>query len=218
MFAAEAKIRTLVVLAHPEKRSFCAELARRAAALLHSVGEVRIIDLYEEAFDPVIRPAHFPQRASSERFEPMVEQGRQSATGAVTPDIADHQAALQWCDRLVLVFPLWWWSMPAILKGWIDRVFSTDFAYGSQDLSGRIAMLCATAETKAERFAAIDGNNPLHHIERGILKFCGFEVARSFVAANIYSASDADRHKLLANFEGLVSQQLAPKTADREST
>src|SRR5947208_11348082 len=170
-------MRTLVVLAHPEPQSFCAELARRASARLRSVGEVRVIDLYGVDFDPVIRTTHFPQRASSDRFEPMVEQAHQSAAGAVTPDAAEHQSAVEWCDLLLVVFPLWWWSMPAMLKGWVDRVFSTGFAYGSQNLSGRIAMLCTTAETKAERFTSTDGSNPLHHIERGILKFCGFEVA-----------------------------------------
>lgn len=135
----------------------------------------------------------------------MVEQAHQAATGFVTPDVAEHQAAVEWCDRLLLVFPLWWWSMPAILKGWVDRVFSTDFAYGARDLGGRKAMLCATAETKSERFAPTDGNNPLHHIERGILKFCGFEVAPSFVAANIYEVADSDRRTMLGELEEWVA-------------
>jgi len=201
-------MKSLIVLAHPEPLSFCSELARRAALPLGSAGKVRVLDLYAENFDPVIRPAHFPARAAIERFEPMVEQARQASAGVVTHDVAEHQAAVEWCDRLLLVFPLWWWSMPAILKGWIDRVFSTDFAYGSRDLGGRVAMLCATAETKSERFAPTDGNNPLHHIERGILKFCGFEVAPSFVAANIYDVADADRKKMLLDFEQWVARHL----------
>jgi NAD(P)H dehydrogenase (quinone) len=206
-------LRSLIVLAHPEQQSFCAELARRAAIRLQSVGEVRILDLYADDFDPVIRPAHFPQRASPERFEPMAEQARQAAIGAVTPDIAGYQANLDWCDRLLLVFPLWWWSMPAILKGWVDRVLSADFAYGSRDLGGRMAMLCATAETKSDRFLPSDGNNPLHHIERGILRFCGFQVAPSFVAADIYNVSDADRSKLLDGFQDWIARHLAADTA-----
>ena len=200
---------TLVVLAHPESQSFCAELARRAVLRMRSEGEVRFLDLYMEDFDPVIRPAHFPGRASPKRFEPMVEQARQAAIGEVTADIAEHQAALEWSDRLLLVFPLWWWSMPAILKGWIDRVFSTDFAYGAKDLGGRVGMVCATAETKADRFTPTDGSNPLHHIERGILKFCGFNVAPSFVAAEIYDLSDTDRQRLLDDFEQWVALHLA---------
>src|SRR3954471_15830564 len=202
-------MKTLVVLAHPESQSFCAALARRGAARMKSEGEVRVLDLYAEAFDPVIRPSHFPERASTERFEPMVEQARQAATGDAPADIAEHQSALEWSDRLLLVFPLWWWSMPAILKGWIDRVFSTDFAYGAKDLAGRVGMVCATAETKADRFTPTDGRNPLHHIERGILKFCGFEVAPSFVAAEIHDLSDADRQRLLADFENWVAAHLA---------
>ena len=202
-------MKTLVILAHPERQSFCAELARRAADRLQAEGEVQFLDLYAEGFDPVIRPSHFPDRASAERFEPMVEQAHQAATGAVTGDIARHQAALEWSDRLLLVFPLWWWSMPAILKGWVDRVLAMDFAYGSANLDGRIGMLCTTAETKAERFVPTDGNNPLHHIERGILKFCGFKIAPSFVAAEIYDLSDAGRQQLLADFEDWVTAHLA---------
>lgn len=202
-------MKTLIVLAHPEPRSFCSELGRRAASRLRLIGEVRILDLYADGFDPVIRAAHFPERASPRRFEPMIEQANQAARDAVTPDIAGYQAALDWCDQLLLVFPLWWWSMPAMLKGWVDRVFSTDFAYGARDLGGRRAMLCTTAETKSERFLPKDGNNPLHHIERGILKFCGFDVAPSFVAADIYTLTDEERGKLLEGFERWVWDHLA---------
>jgi len=202
-------MKTLVVVAHPESQSFCAELGRRGIARMKAEGEVRVIDLYAEQFDPVIRPSHFPRRASSDRFEPMVEQAHQARTGEISADIAEHQAALDWCDRLLLVFPLWWWSMPAMLKGWVDRVFSTDFAYGARDLGGRRAMLCTTAETKSERFLPKDGNNPLHHIERGILKFCGFDVAPSFVAADIYTLTDEERGKLLEGFERWVWDHLA---------
>src|SRR5437764_13081231 len=101
-------MKSLIVLAHPEPLSFCSEVARLAALPLRSAGEVRILDLYAENFDPVIRPAHFPACAA-ERFEPMVEQARQAAAGAVTRDVAEHQATVEWCDRLLLVFPLWWW-------------------------------------------------------------------------------------------------------------
>ncbi|WP_051531256.1 NAD(P)H-dependent oxidoreductase [Sphingomonas sp. URHD0057] len=204
-------MKTLVVLAHPERQSFCAELARRAIARMQREGDVQLLDLYAEDFDPVIRPSHFPQRMLAARFEPMVEQAHQAAIADVTPDIARHQAALEWSDRLMLVFPLWWWSMPAILKGWVDRVLSTDFAYGSRNLDGRIGMLCATAETKSERFAPTDGNNPLHHIERGILKFCGFKVAPSFVAAEIYDLSDDDRRQRLSDFETWIALHLASR-------
>jgi NAD(P)H dehydrogenase (quinone) len=204
---------TLIVVAHPEPRSICAEFARRAASRMSREGEIRMLDLYADAFDPVIRSSHFPDRASPGRFEPMVEQAHQAATRRISPDVAEHQAALEWSDCVLLVFPLWWWSLPAILKGWVDRVLSTDFAYGSSDLAGRRAMLCVTAETRADRFASADGANPLHHIERGILKFCGFEVAPSFVAADIYNLTDGQREALLADFEQWVGDHLAGSTA-----
>jgi NAD(P)H dehydrogenase (quinone) len=201
-------VNTLIVVAHPEPQSICAEFARRGASRMQSYGEVRIVDLYCEAFDPVIRPSHFAERASPERFEPMVEQSHEARTRKISPDVAKHQAALEWSDCVLFVFPMWWWSMPAILKGWVDRVLAADFAYGTRDLKGRTGMLCVTAETKAERFIPTDGTNPLHHIERGILKFCGFEVAPSFVAADIYDLSADQRGTLLDDFEDWVGTHL----------
>lgn len=172
-----------------------------------------MLDLYADDFDPLIRPSHFPQRAVPERFEPMVEQAHQAKIGRVSADVARHQEALEWSNCVLLVFPLWWWSMPAIMKGWVDRVLSMDFAYGAKDLKGRIGMLCVTAETKAERFEPSDGTNPLHHIERGILKFCGFAVAPSFVAADIYDLTADQRERLLERFADWVGLHLGTASA-----
>jgi NAD(P)H dehydrogenase (quinone) len=193
-------VKTLIVTSHPEPRSFNHAMAAAAGDALRTVGHhVQLLDLHAENFDPVIRAAHFPLRQNGERLEVMAEQAAQARRGDSDEEVLRSQQLLLAADNLILQFPLWWWSLPAQLKGWIDRVFSDGFAYGGTSLSGRRAMVAVTAETKAERFADPGPGHPLHHIERGMLKFCGFEIMPGFVVADVYALSEAERRRKLAD-------------------
>lgn len=174
-------------------------MAQAAVEGLISIGHhVQFLDLHAEEFDPVIRKQQFPVRTNPRRFEVMTEQAAQTARGDVPEDILLNQQRLIAADNLILQFPLWWWSLPAQLKGWIDRTLSAGFAYGEASLAGRSAMLTVTAETKAERFLAQGPDNPLHHIERGMLKFCGYTVRPAFVVADVYAIGEDGRKAKLA--------------------
>lgn len=108
-------MRVLVVLAHPLPDSLCAHLSRQAVAALQARGaSVDVLDLYAEDFQPSLT-AH--------------ERRLHYETPAPSPEIAPLQHRLAAADTLVLVFPTWWFSFPAILKGWIDRVWSPKFAF-----------------------------------------------------------------------------------------
>lgn len=110
-------MRALLVLAHPLNDSLCAYLAREAEAALLARGiAVDVLDLYAEGFAPALT-------ADERRAYYAVPQ----------PDaeIVALQARLAAADALVLVFPTWWFSMPAMLKGWFDRVWSPGFAFSS---------------------------------------------------------------------------------------
>lgn len=204
-------MKSLLVTCHPERRSFGGAMADVIQDSLESLGhEVRRLDLHEEGFDPVIRQRHFPLRLDPERFEIMSEQAHQAEVGEMAEDVANSQSLLRWSDNLVIQFPLWWWSLPAQLKGWVDRVFSAGFAYGGSSLAGRRAMLAVTAETKRERFAVQDAGHPLHHIERGILKFSGFTVLPSFVAADIHAISETERRQLLVRLQAHIAECFCP--------
>lgn len=105
----------LVVLAHPLSDSLCAHLAQQAIDALRARGAtVDILDLYAEDFEPSLTAQ---------------ERRLHYETPAHTPDIAALQQRLAAADTLVLVFPTWWFSFPAILKGWFDRVWSPKFAF-----------------------------------------------------------------------------------------
>lgn len=116
---------SLIVIAHPEPGSLTHAMARRigdAIAAADTGNTVAYADLMAEGFDP--------------RFNPR-DQALFRSTGAVPADVAAEHARLDATDTLVLVFPLYWWSFPALLKGWIDRVFTNDWAY-AQDAQGRL--------------------------------------------------------------------------------
>ncbi|HHA2861470.1 TPA: NAD(P)H-dependent oxidoreductase [Stenotrophomonas maltophilia] len=108
---------TLIVTAHPESGALTQAVARRigdAITASDTANSVTHADLMAEGFDP--------------RFTRQ-DQALFRGTGAAPADVAAEQARLEAADTLVLVYPLYWWSFPALLKGWIDRVFTQDWAY-----------------------------------------------------------------------------------------
>lgn len=108
-------MRALVVLAHPLPASLNAHLAALIVARLRARGvEVDLLDLYGSGFSPELTEA---------------ERAGYYATPQPGPDIAALQAQLAQAEALVLVFPTWWFSLPAMLKGWFDRVWSPGFAF-----------------------------------------------------------------------------------------
>jgi NAD(P)H dehydrogenase (quinone) len=147
---------TLIVLAHPEPSSYNAALVSATQQALQAGGhEVRISDLYKKAFAADEHGRHYPQRKDPERFDAQLEQ-RFSAKQHVLPDDVQSEVDdLLWADLVVLQFPLWWFGLPAILKGWMDRVFVYGKLYtGSQRLHtgicrGKRAMLSLTAGSSA---------------------------------------------------------------------
>jgi putative NADPH-quinone reductase len=102
-------MRLLVIHAHPVPESFNSALARAVVETATQRGhEVRLIDLHAEGFNPVM---------SAE------ERRRYNDAGPPPADVAPHIAALQWAEGLIFVYPTWWYSQPAMLKGWMDRVW-----------------------------------------------------------------------------------------------
>ena len=122
-----------IVLAHPEPQSFNAHLARVAQRSLEARGwSVSISDLYATGFDPCERAEHYAQRQRPERFDVQAEQRHASDSGTIPSDVAAEIALLDRADLLILQYPMWWHLPPAMLKGWIDRVFIYGEVYASK--------------------------------------------------------------------------------------
>lgn len=117
-------MRCLVILAHPLQTSLNHHLANHARTTLEAAGhDVEFIDLYKQDFEARL--------SGSERSNYKSQSDRAS-------DVAAHGRALQDAEMLVLVFPTWWFGLPAILKGWFDRVFVPGIAFDESDDLGAI--------------------------------------------------------------------------------
>lgn len=182
-----------VVFAHPDPvHSFNAALLAHGVEALRAAGhEVRVSNLYEMEFNPVASARDFPVRRFPDRLQYDREQKHAAATGAIAPDIAAELEKLFWCDNLVLQFPLYWFSMPAILKGWVDRVFMNAVVYGkgmrydTGGLAGRRAMVATTTGGSEAMFMPDgllgDHRRALWPIHNGILHYTGMTVTPPFL-------------------------------------
>jgi len=128
----------LWVSAHPEPASLTGSLRRDGIAALRALGhEVLESDLYAMGWDPVVRCANLDRRGLAGRVDVTRDGRRAQLDGALPDDVAAEQGKLRRADALVVQFPLWWYGMPAILKGWFDRVFVSGFAFGKDPHTGR---------------------------------------------------------------------------------
>ncbi|MCP3999330.1 MAG: NAD(P)H-dependent oxidoreductase [Gammaproteobacteria bacterium] len=189
-------MRVLIVYAHPEPASFNGALRDVAKDVLCAAGhEVMVSDLYAQGFAAVAGPADVVVRQNEDVFNLGMEQMHASQTEAFSADVQAELDKLMAADVLILQFPMWWFSMPAILKGWVDRVFAFGSAYDfgrtweNGVFAGRKAMLSITASAPEAAFKP-DGRNGdmervLWPIHAGILALCGYSVLPPFIAHGI---------------------------------
>lgn len=205
-------MKVLIVLAHPEPRSFNAALARAGAEALRAAGhDVVLSDLYAQGFDPVAGRHDFIAEARDDYFHYQTEQGHAARTGGFAPEVAREQARLAEADMLVLQFPLWWGGVPAMMKGWFDRVLAYGFAYADGlrfdkgVFRGRRAMISVTTGGIPERFGpgAVYGEletQVLWQSQHLVLEYMGFEVEPPFVAYGASRVGEEGRRAYLADF------------------
>lgn len=201
-------MKILIVYAHEEPHSFNAAMKNVALRVLQEQGHlVTVSDLYRMRFKAVADGEDFLERRDRHTLKRQAEEKAALDLGTLSHDIVVEQQKLREADLLILQFPLWWFSMPAILKGWVDRVLTMGFAYGGGTwydqggLRGRRAMLAITTGSPQGSFApeGINGDMDriLFPIQHGILYFCGFQVLPPFVAYAPAHLGDEDRRAVL---------------------
>lgn len=205
-----------IVCAHPEPQSYNAHLAATARDALHQAGwTVTVSDLYQMGFDPCERASHYAERQNTQRFDVQSEQRHASEHQCVPADVAAEIARLENADLLILQYPMWWHLPPAILKGWLDRVFVYGDVYTSKlrfeagRFKGKKAMLSVTVGTSEATYAH-DGRSgdidlllwPVHFS----LAFVGYTVLKPFVA---YGVEAGLRYSNSAEVEGRLRRSAA---------
>ncbi len=201
----------LIVHAHPEPRSFCAAMKDLAVTTLTGDGHrLRVSDLHAKRFNPVAGAGDFGERTDPDYLVYALEQRGNHAKGTLAPDIREELELLAWADLLILNFPLYWFSVPAILKGWFDRVLVSGYAYGGKrfydrgGLAGKKAMAAFTLGGRAHMFGpdAIHGEieTMLRPILRGTLWYTGMAVLPPFAAYHVPYVGHEDRVACLRRY------------------
>ncbi|ENO86463.1 NAD(P)H-dependent oxidoreductase [Thauera linaloolentis] len=205
-------MKIFVVHAHPEPKSFCTAMKSAAVETFERQGhEVQVSDLYAMGFQPVASQADFGDRANPDYCVYALEQRHGATTGTLSADIRAELDKLFWCDLVVFVFPLFWYSTPAILKGWIDRVFVSGRVYGGKrfydrgGLAGRRALVGLTLGGQEHMFGPQGIHGPIEDMLKpflqGTLAYAGLQVLPPFIGWHVPYVTDEARHQLMAAWE-----------------
>jgi len=216
-------MKILIVYAHPEPNSFNGALKDLALEVLNGAGhEVQVSDLYALDFDPAGGPVDFIARDDASCFRYQREQIHATESGLFVPELKEEMDKLVWADFVIFQFPLWWFSLPAILKGWVDRVFAMGFSYGPQQrhetgiFRGKRAMLSFTTGGPPATYVPGGANGDidelLRHIQYGMFHFVGMEVLPPFIAYSAARVNDEQRAAYLEAYRArlLCLESTAP--------
>ncbi len=198
---------SLVVVSHSDHNSLTHHAARATAdAITAAGGRVEFADLAAEGFDP---------RFSSDDLN--LYRGK----GTVPDDVASEQQRIDRADHVVLVFPMYWWSVPALLKGWIDRVFVSGWAYeftpGSEfvkKLDRLTVHLVVVAGDDAASFERHGINEAFAtQIEKGVVEYCGATVG----STTFVHESDTKGREVLAEEVRALAEDIASRVSSLET-
>lgn len=198
-------MRALVVYCHPAPDSFTAAVRDRVLDRLAAAGaEIRLHDLYAEGFQPVLTPAEW--------------RGYLDSPANLAP-VAREAADLAWCDTLIFIYPTWWYGLPAMLKGWLDRVLLPDLAFLMPDKAhatirpglGHVTRLGVFTTCGASRWLTwLVGSPGRRTLLRGLGLLCAPRRKSAFVAHYLMDHSTAhSRARHLARVAARLDRLLA---------
>ncbi len=153
----------LLVYCHPERKSYTHAMLEVAKEAIVAEGHsFEVSDLYGEGFNPVAGRHDFTTCADPDYFHYQTEQALAAQEDGYSPEIKREQERIRRADMFVFLFPLWWGGVPAILKGWFERVWSFGFAYAdgmryeTGYFHGRAAVMAITTGGTPARFSDIN--------------------------------------------------------------
>lgn len=205
----------LLVYAHPEPTSFTGALKDAAYNALITAGHrVEVSDLYAEGFNPVAGRHDFTGVCDPNRFHYQSEQGHAFQTGTFAPDIVREQQRVSRADLMVWLYPIWWGGVPAIMKGWFERVLAYGFAYSdgkrydSGYFQGKRGILCLATGGTRERFSPEgvygDIRQVLWPVQRLMVEYMGIAPLEPFVAYAAPRVDQAAREEYLQAWRARV--------------
>lgn len=196
-------MKNLVILAHPNPKSFCKAIADIIIKVSEIEGiETKFVDLYQTGFNPIL---------SGEDIISLTE-------GNIPEDIIEQQDYIKNADLITIIYPVWWTGFPAILKGYIDRVFVRGFAYEYVGVEPRglledkkvllLSTTGSTVENLSER-GLIDAMKKITQL--GIFGFCGVKNIKHHFFGSIPSSTEDLRKSYLIEAEKILKETLKEK-------
>ncbi len=180
-------MRTLILLGHPDKNSFCARLADSyEQGAVEKGGDVMRINLIDLRFDPILKKGYRSQQN-------------------LEADLIEAQRLIKWANHIVIIFPVWWSAPPALLKGFIDRVFLPGFAFKYREnssywdklLLGRSARLIITSDAPVFWLYFLYFHPALNMMKKALLEFCGISPVAVTSFGSMKNTSEKKREGLL---------------------
>jgi putative NADPH-quinone reductase len=188
--------KVLIINGHPDKQSFCFELARQYKKGAEKKGaDCKLVNLADLEFNPILTNGY------RKRTE-------------LEPDLLMMQEEIKNADHLVLVYPTWWATYPALLKGFIDRVFLPGFSFKYREnsplwdklLTGKTARMIVTMDTPTWYYSLFMRNAGHRSMKKGILEFCGIQPVKITSFSKVKSSTEARRKSWLTQVEKLGNQ------------
>jgi NAD(P)H dehydrogenase (quinone) len=218
-------MQVLIVHAHPESQSFNGAMTGVAQQVLTEQGhQVTVSDLYAMKFHAASDRSNFATVADEGYLKPQAEETYASEHGGFAPELEAEIRKLEAADLLIFQFPIWWFGLPAILKGWVDRVFVMGRIYGGGRVyetgrfRGRRAMLSLTTGAPPDSWVSGgrhgDIDAILRPIHRGIFQFVGFDVLRPQVSCSPARVSAEERDAMLAAWRARAAGLFGEATID----
>ncbi|MGZ7119819.1 MAG: NAD(P)H-dependent oxidoreductase [Methanobacterium sp.] len=207
-----------IVYCHPEPKSLNGTLKDLAVKTLKENGhQIKISDLYGMKFKATLDRDDFLQMENPERLMPVIEQFNASKTNSFARDIKEEMEKIGWADLIIFQFPIWYETMPALLKAWFERVLAHGFAHNMLEgkiiqhgfLKGKKAMLSFTAGSAKETFYNViegeDKSNLLPPISKA-LRFTGLEMIDAFAVFDAMPLSEEYAKKSFDEYKKLLSE------------
>ncbi|WP_421616934.1 NAD(P)H-dependent oxidoreductase [Brevibacillus sp. TJ4] len=186
----------LVIIGHPDPKSYCSALAQSyIEGAASASAQIRTIDLGQIAFEPNLR---YGYRKRTELEDALKEA----------------QESIRWAEHLVIIYPTWWGTMPAVLKGFFDRVFLPGFAYQYREnsplwdklLAGKSARVIVTMDTPSWYNRLVYWRAGHLVMKRNILHFCGIKPVHITEIGPINSSTESKRAGWLQKIRALGSR------------
>ncbi len=181
----------LIINGHPDAESFnCAIVGAYKKGAESSGAEIEVINIREL------------------KFNPNLQYGYRKRTD-LEPDLLDAQEKIKWADHLVWVYPVWWGSIPAIMKGFLDRVLLPGFAFKKREgsvwwdkyLTGKTARLICTLDQPPWYYYLVNGRPSYHAMKKLTLNFIGVKPVRATTIGPMRLSSPDYRSKWLHKIE-----------------